>query len=529
MKNIRLMVLSIGIILTSCNKILDVQPEDFLNPERCCDTEIQLNYTLNGVYSTLAGTGLYGNFMQGRLGLDADIGYNTWGTDDFTVGDYYVVPADSKIINYWRTLYEGVNRANLLLENIHKADIDEDTRNVIKGEALFLRAYFYFMLTIRFGDVPLILNTIKGKPTVETLQVPATKSKEIYEKVLADMEEASMLVKDITEIQGGGRVSKSAVWGIMARVCLYMAGKPLNQTERYEDAKKWAEKVMAVTHHELNPSYQQVFINYIQDKYDTKESIWEVEFWGNGTGLYNGSAGSVGSHNGIGATEDPRYGYSRGVVRTTDWFYRLFESGDKRGAWSIASFRYSGDPAEVIEWPATQIYDRYCGKFRRVYELITPKEPYATPINFPILRYADVLLMYAEADFMAGNQTPTDNARTAINKVRRRAYGFNINSTTPTPADLPVLSAVDFYDALKDERARELGFELLRKDDIIRWGEFLTRMKAIHQHAESVNGTRTVLVRARKYYKNASARDVLWPIPYAELNVNKKLVQNPGW
>src|SRR5690606_961845 len=149
---------------------------------------------------------------------------------------------------------------------------------------------------------------------------------------------------------GGGRVCKSTVWGMMARVCLYMAGNPVNETSRYADARRWAKMVMDVGHHELNPSFSQVFINYAQNVYDTKESIWEVEFWGNGTGLYGGAAGAVGVNNGVLNTQDHSYGWSRGILRATYWYYHVFKAGDLRRDFTIAPYYFSGNPATVVNW-----------------------------------------------------------------------------------------------------------------------------------------------------------------------------------
>jgi len=522
MKKNLIIILITAMSLLSCHKVLDQYPADYMSPEQYYNTETQLNYALNGVYATLGSGALYGNNMLGAMGLDADEGFDMYSGDDATVGDYNVVTADVKILSYWKALYTGIDRANRLLQNINKPTMGETERNTIKGEALFLRAYYYFMLVSRFGDVPLVLHTIES-PTVENLQIPRTPAKEVYNKILTDMEEASLLVKDINTLPGGGRISKSAVWGIMARVCLYMAGNPINETSKYAEAKKWAGKVIELNFHQLNPSYSQIFINYAKDLYDTKESIWEVEFWGNGTGLY--TTGMVGRNNGIGSTNDPLIGYATGQIRTSRWYYLLFTTGDLRRDWSVAPFYYSGNPGKEVTWSGTQIYQRFCGKFRRVYEVVTPREGGRTPQNFPLLRYADVLLMYAEADLMA-NSDPTEEIHEYLNRVRRRARGLDPLAPSAT-VDLKNLDAAALLNEIKDERSRELGYEMLRKGDLIRWGEFFDNMKAIV--ADVAGKANDYEIGAYKYFNNAKARDVLWPIPYYEMSVNKKLVQNPGW
>lgn len=121
------------------------------------------------------------------------------------------------------------------------------------------------------------------------------------------------------------------------RVCLYMAGNPVNEPGMYVRAKEFAAKVIDTGFHALNPSYQQVFINYIQDKYDIRESIFEVEFYGNNVGTYTTTAGQVGRNNGIKFTntDKPEIGYSIGSIRATPYFFQLFEDDDERRDWSL--------------------------------------------------------------------------------------------------------------------------------------------------------------------------------------------------
>jgi hypothetical protein len=197
--------------------------------------------------------------------------------------------------------------------------------------------------------------------------------------------------------------------------------------------------------HAMNPSYKQIFINYAQDLYDMKESIWEVEFWGYVDGTYT-EAKRVGSNNGIrahhvdDATND-LIGYAYGYIQTTASHFTLYGSAtrtvgsttleysnDLRRDWTIAPFYYgsSHNGAKVYPPPTVaDMYRRLSGKWRREYELIKPKSKNDTPQNFPLLRFSDVLLMYAEADLMASG-SPSPAAIEALNKVRRRAYGKNL-------------------------------------------------------------------------------------------------------
>lgn len=433
MKNWYLIIMVLAIvILASCKKFLDTSPSDFLSPKNYYETEAQLNTGLTGVYVTLASQSLYCNNMLGRMGLETDEGFCSNAAELVGVAGYNVSTTDAKVLGYWQALYAGINRANLVLENINKPQMDETRRGKIKGETLFLRAYFYFMLVSTFNDIPLVLKT-PVTAAAQDIQLPPTPAKEVYTQILKDMEEASLLVDDIKTVNYGGRISKSAVWGIMSRVCLYMAGNPVNDHTKYADAKKWAEKVMTDGTHSLNTSFQDVFVNYAQDKYDVKESIWEVEFWGNNSTAYV-IGGMVGRNNGIrqNAGGDPSIGYSPGYLHPTLWMFNLYEptgatySNDLRRDWSIAPFSYAGNNTSTkVNWATNQIYQRYCGKWRRENEILLPKADIRTPQNFPLLRYSDVLLMYAEADNEING--PANETITAVNTVRRRGYGKYLN------------------------------------------------------------------------------------------------------
>lgn len=406
--------------------------------------------------------------------------------------------------------------------------MDENNRNKIKGQALFLRAYYYFMLVHRFGDVPLLLETsLSGK--VEDVQIARTPVKQVYDQIIADMTAAADLVSPVGSVSSGGRVSQSAVWGMLARVCLQMAGEPLKETAKFVDAAQWAKKVMDLGSHVLNPSYDQVFINYAQDKYDLKESIFEVEFWGNATGIYTHTGGMVGRLNGI-LSSDPIIGIATGVTHPTPWLYGLYETGDLRRDWTIATYRYVGNPGVKTEWTSvTNVAQRFCGKFRREYETLTPKGATYTPQNFPLLRYSDVLLMYAEADNEVNG--PQTAAKDAVNLVRRRGYGKLLpGAVNVTEADLTSDdngNQINFRNAIRDERARELSYEALRKSDLVRWGLLQSRMES--SLAQVNTGTTALLNNSRLYFSNVSARDVLWPLPAYDMGINRKLVQNPGW
>lgn len=421
--------------MASCEKFLESTPKSFLSPDNFYNTEAKLMDALAGVYDILGSQALYRYRNLVWFNNEADEGYfrNTSTSATFSMN----YPSnDPQIKDYWTETYSAINRANYLISNVDKnLEISESYRKMIRGEALFLRAFYYFSLVQNFGDVPLILEPTL---TAENVEIPRTPSKEIYDQIISDMELSEGMVLDIKELGTSGRVSKSAVRGVLARVCLHMAGKPVEDKTKYEKAIYWAEKVIndGNAGHHLNPSYSQIFINYAQDKYDLGESIWEVVFYGNNVGVFK-EAGLVGFYNGV-LSNNVLTGKSSGQLRTTYKMWNLYAEEDLRRDWAIANFSYldagpSGAKKPITFTSAQTYYDRYCGKFRREYELTSVKAEQNTPINYPLLRFSDVLLMYAEAvnefsrleNGSAG--APPQSAIDALLKVRDRGYGKNLN------------------------------------------------------------------------------------------------------
>jgi hypothetical protein len=431
MKYIRYFMIALLLVnVTSCKKILDKEPLDFYADQaEYYNTPEKLESNLLGIYDVLQDGNLYGSQMLYMLGYEADEGYYARESSDGPQ-IYSFSTGNAKVNNFWTALYRGIGRANALLENVDiNSEIDIQVRNKIRGETLFLRGYFYFMLVQNFGGVPIILKPITD---VENIDSKRASAKEVYEQILLDMKQAEGLVLGIKAIGFGGRVSKSAVRGILARVCLHMAGYPVRDLTKFEDARSWAKMVIddGEANHALNPSFSQVFINYAQNKYDIKESIWEIEFSGNGTGAYT-ETGGVGYLNGPLST-NTTIGESFGGIKVTSKLYKAYEQnysvataiGDTRRDWTIANFTYNG-ANKVFATSSTpaSLYNRNSAKFRREYEELTPKHRTQTPQNFPMLRFSDVLLMFAEADNEVNNG-PGADAIDAVLKVRRRALAI---------------------------------------------------------------------------------------------------------
>lgn len=420
-KNILMILTAVFLGLSSCKNFLDTVPTDTLAPVNYYKTEGDLLAALAGVYDRLQDANLYRYGLQTYLNFSDEFFYKSVSSGA-RVNE--ISAADIDINRFWNALYQGIERANVLLENIDNADIEVERRDVIRGEALFLRAYYFFLAVDHFGGVPLKLNSTSS-PT--DLLLPRASVKEIYDQVVADMKMAEEYVQPIDIYGHSGRISKTAVQGILARVFLTMAGEPLKDVDKYNDALAYTKKVIESQEHELNADYNQIFINQSKDLYDIKECIWEVEFHGNNTLPSSQEAGQMGIYNGIECTQDLSIGYSTGNILTTGKLFRSYKAGDLRRDWCIAPFRYvtRAGVTDTVYWTAAQIYNRCIGKWRRKYETITPKSRTFNSTNYAVLRYSDVLLMHAEAEFRVNGP---ENAYESLNKVRRRAFGFDVNT-----------------------------------------------------------------------------------------------------
>ena len=554
MKKIYITLALVAVLSSSCEDFLNTKPKDKIGKEQYFTNEEGLMQGLAGVYDPLGSSALYGEALYTKLEACTDEGFYARSAQKTEVMVYVFNPTDPTVSNLWNTLYDGLNRANDLIANINLPAMDEAKRQVIVGEALFLRGYYHFMLVKGFGAVPMKLTPTTTPNGTEQAATPIA---ELYAQILKDMTEAEGKVATSTSYGYSSRVSKTVVQGILSRVCLTMAGYPLNDTAKFKDALSWSKKVVDSGEHALNVSfnpdpiyntfnpsvagktannaYRQIFINHVQDTYDIKESMWEIDFKGNrGDGFFE--TGRLGNTNGItftGAALFEKIGYSYGFIRGTGRLFNKYGDGDLRRDWVLTTYTFNnstgaknpivkGTGAAAANFP----YGRDCGKWRREYEGPLTKEKNHNPNNFPVLRYADVLLMMAESENQVNG--PTIAAYNAVNQVRRRGYGLPI-ATPSVIADLPAgLSKANFQLAIEDERMRELCFEGTRKSDLIRWGKFVQTMNAVGAEMSALP------TPANQQYAgfgglNVEAKHLLYPIPSREIASNKELKPNEGW
>lgn len=521
MKNI-IFILLFLFTLGACSDYLDTRAYDFVSPEEFYQTEKDAQMALAGVYSALATEDVYGNRYSCMISNVDDLSFyvrpaantvsHVYGNDHNT--------SNTDIYNAWTAIYKGIESANILMERMENSDIDEVTKNRIVGEAKFLRAYFHFLAVQTWKEVPLRKESFKD---VSKSALPSTPQAEALDWIISEMEEALTMVDDNEYDLSPSRVKKSVVEGVLARVSLSRAGYPTNGGKPYyEKAAKYARAVKDGGKHGLNPDVYEMWKCMASDRYDTQhnESMWEVEFIGareldgNWT---NGRIGNViGNIQKNGSTEGLGYSY---------WFYGgslklwdLFDSNDMRRDLTMAPYQIDAKDA-YIYWKDNQIVQRACGKYRREWETLTPRHKNYTQENYPILRYADVLLMLAEAENEV-NQSPTILAYEAINTVRERA-GIE---------PLSGLSYEEFRQEIRDERGRELTFESLRRYDLVRWGIYTEAIQAL---GESTYDGRwpggSNYSTARAFAERTQKKHEYLPIPLKELAINTELKQNPLW
>lgn len=273
--------------------------------------------------------------------------------------------------------------------------------------------------------------------------------------------------------------------------------------------------------------------------------MFEAEMYGNDLNITRES-GSIGLSIGItqGSALDPDNGFCYGFYNGTRILFRMYEEGDKRKWWNFTNYGFQTEKISENVEKVTRKYkteselksmrDGDAAKYRREYEVVRPLTQYSTSINIPIMRYADVLLMIAEAANEV-NQAPTQEAVDAINEVRKRAKASEVK--------LGDYDYESFRELVRDERARELCYEGNRKMDLRRWGKdyFEKRIKMLADQNIIVGGEYDgdkigydlvsgggTNIKAQPAIE-LQPKHIYFPIPETELNTNPICGQNEGW
>lgn len=511
-----------ALMIQSCDKHLDVQPEDGLGSSTLYQNEAGVLAGLMGIYSRI-----YRAYRQS----DFNALYPMSGTDEGfenrpAIGRYLEnahSPNEPFILEAWALLYEGINAANIMLLELERSPIIESKKIVFQAEVQYLRAYLLMDLQRAFGGVEGI-----PMPLVSTLgeKLPRTKGAEVYDQIISDFEFAEANLPGIHEVSPG-RASKNAAQGMLARANLYRAGEPfVNDGDYYTKARNWAKKLIDSGDHTLNPNYESIFVNLAKEVYDTNEVLFQIAFYyGNNDNQQGGKiASSIGMR--IDNTICGRRGYS--TISTSISLIEAYRNdpSDERGLWNASPYFISGNNCDFKPSPNQFRYG--ASKYRNY--ISENGSGSWNDHHWPVLRYSDVLLMFAEAENQI-NPGSTD-ALNAVNKVRNRA-----NATLFTSID---------EDLIREERRLELCFEGFRKYDLVRWGilkETVDETLDIHlakngqpnsDWAEFGNNNKVpsnVLDPSYLdvYLNYDDKKHRILPIPEQEIGANSLLKQNENW
>ncbi|MBJ6368078.1 RagB/SusD family nutrient uptake outer membrane protein [Snuella sedimenti] len=520
-----LIIISLSLI-QSCDDKLDILPQDGIGSATLYQNEAGAVAGLMGVYSRIVRAYRESRFNAMYPSSGTDEGFENRSVIRFYLENSFS-SNNAQILDEWTLLYEGVNAANIMLVEVANSDgLTEAQKAVFTAEARFLRAYLFFDLQRAFGGLDGI-----PMPTEETLKqlLPRTKGIDVYAQIIADLEFAEQNLPAIQETVPG-RASKSAAQALLARVCLQRAGAPFtNDGDYYTKARNWAKKVIDNGYHGLNPSYEDVFNKLAQEEYDTKEVLFQIGyFFGNSDQQQSGKIGStMGFRVDDGSCNNRGFGLISATITLTNAYRN--DPTDERGLWNVSPFYVPTNNSCEFRTSFNQMVYA-ASKYRRFLE--SGGTGSYGPHHWPVLRYSDVLLMYAEAEneLNPGSTAALD----AVNQVRSRAKA--------TPLAGPITAEL-----IQEERRLELCFEGLRKYDLIRWGklqekidETVTAMQAadgaentdwaIYGTGTPATRTNTLLAYYLDGYTNYdNNKHQLLPIPEQEIGGNDLVTQNPNW
>lgn len=464
------MFIAVITIAMSCKK-LDEKPISFVEPNNFYTTPSQIEATfagaMNRVWDYWGGYGYgMGNFVNDDQydGGDLVIG-NNHGSDLWTAHYAAILNLNSAI---------RAMKAGNLGTSASPEELDQ-----LMGQARFIRAWNYFMLVRMFGDIPLITEDIEDPTTAEVTRAPIA---DVYALIVSDFTEATTKLPR-TWSDFPGRPTSGAAKGLLAKVYLTMATYPINDASNYAKAADYANQVIQEGDYALVHDIGEVFS--LGTKYGP-EMMWSL----------NSNYADINT--------DPQI-YRPGVLEGWGDFRVQIEweqsipNTPRKQAYVLTEL----DGKNYTEWESDQ--SPFIKKF--MYDNQDDYDNYSSVMNMPIIRFADVLLIYAEAANMA-NGSPTQAAVDAVNQVIDRANGY-----TPIP-EHPLLtvgmSKEAFDAAVIEERNQELCFEYDRWFDLVR---------------KRILEEKTIPV----FKPNFSQDDYLFPIPDADIELNDKLTQNPGY
>ena len=585
-------LLSMGVV--SCD--LTEKPTSFYEMDTYFTTADKAKMAVIGIYDCLAAEGSYGQYVMTFASSDDMYMVRGTATGDGTrrdISHYALTSSNTWVASVWNYIYEGIDRANTAIAGIEKMPGYENSDELkeLVAQARFLRAFLAFDLVRYWGDVP--FKTTSTGSFGDTAQ-PRTEREKIYDQIIIDLDFAKIHLKPGNEVASSEVPCRGAARALLMRVYLQRAGYSLDRTTRtltrpddatrknYFDAviEEWKAFGTEGYHNFYGAGYEELFKNYSKLVLNNQESLWEIAFEPNNGQKDN--AGYWATYNGplvdapdagSGAANQNFFGRANAFFIVLPYWGDFYDDNDVRRDVNFVDYVYrwvKKDKAQVKMSVCQEISKnmyRYPGKWRREWMAPGFVDPNHTGVNYCPLRYADVVLMAAEA-YNEINDTP--KAWELLNDVRARAHATEINSSNyaslmkaPKVYDLPFISDGDeagkFRTALYWERAFETAYEGQRKFDLIRWGVLGDALRAAQTYIEGweeganlfkdvdKNGKPTKLeegespavwdpvVWATQNYvaghNFVDGKHELLPIPLAEIQSNAQLngENNPGY
>lgn len=475
-------------IFASCSDFLELNPKNELAADEYYKTAEQFESALNGAYATLQDDSdkkYYGDwYIFAEIPSD-DTRNQLSGsvTDQDEFDKFYIRTTNPNLSNFWEINYKGINRINTILGRIDNIEIDKDLSDRYKLESKFLRGLMYFNLVRVFGDIPLVLKEISISESYTYMRESKDK---IYEQIISDLKEAEGLPTSYTSDSDVGRATSGAAKALLGKVYLTLNNYTEAETKLAEVINSGKYALLENTAGSLNnDGYASAFD---ANNHNSKEGVFEVQFKKGGYGEGSRFPNNYAPENS--GTNVVSVGNTGGNNIPEMDIYEAYEEGDLRRDFSMA-LGYN-DNRKDGEW----VESRHICKFFDV-----PYQNDDSNNNYPVIRYSDVLLMYAEALNQNGK---TAQACEHLNKVRRRGFGYQTTETSPV--DISTSDKQTFFLAVEHERRVELAFEGHRWFDLIRTG-------------------RALEVMTSKGFK-LNQTNMICPIPQKQIDVNPSLTQN---
>jgi tetratricopeptide (TPR) repeat protein len=478
------------ILVLGCKKDLNYAPESYLSPEQVYSDEAGSVGGVTGIYRNLQ------RLKRSELSLIGNIGTDEGKTSAFVPGwggywlqlsalssydNIQLSPQSDPVYYYWKGVYNLIANANNAIRYLKKGTINENLKNRLLGESMFLRAVGYYYLVQLFGSVPMPTDVVNAD--YDSYGYPKSSVDDIYKLIVSDLSFAAENLNNKSATEKG-RASKQAAQALLGKVYLTL--------KDYAKAKATLEPLMNTPETRLLDNFGDLFK---EENENNIESLLEIQY-STESGYTQNVSEILGSWN----ISSNQPGGGGQVAVPTPYAYNLYSDDDSyRKNATLRSVYYDGNGN-----PGYNDWWRDVGKPHiKKYEQKAGQASNSSSRNLYYLRYADVILMYAEA---LNELNQTSEAVTYFNKIRARAKA----------APLSVSTKADFKDSLVVERAKELMFEGWRWFDLKRWGLLISRAKAYNPDASNIQ----------------EPKHLLYPIPYREFSVNTNLKstdQNPGY